>query len=80
MPTGCNLDHMTANDRRAEIASILATGVLRAVRESRRGGSADANDSAETGASGLDLCAHSPLSVAARPAGSRVASCVVGHG
>lgn len=69
MPTGRNPDHMTAHDRRAEIASIIAAGVLRAVRQSRRCGSADSNDSAETDASRLDLSANSPLSVAPRPAG-----------
>lgn len=69
MPTGRNPDHMTANERRAEIAGNLAVSVLRAVRQSQRCGSADSNDSTESSASRLDLCAHSPLSVASRPAG-----------
>ena len=69
MPTGRNPDHMTADERRHEIASILAAGVLRAVRQSRRCGSTDSIDSPETGNSRLDLCAHSPLSVAPQPAG-----------
>lgn len=69
MPTGRKPDYMTTDERRREIASILAVGVLRAVRQSRRCGPSDSNDSAETGTSRLDLCANSPLSVAPRPAG-----------
>ena len=69
MPTGRNPDHMTADERRDEIASILAVGMLRAARNARRSESAAPNDSAETGSSRLDLCANSPLSVAPRPAG-----------
>jgi len=69
MPTGRNPDHMTAAERRDEIASILAASMLRAVRNARRSESADSIDSAETGPSRLDLCANSPLSVAPRPAG-----------
>lgn len=69
MPTGRNPDHMTADERRDEIARILAAGMLRAVRHARRFESADPNESAETGPRRLDLCANSPLSVAPRPAG-----------
>lgn len=69
MPTDRNPDHMTTDARCAEIVSILAAGVLRAVRQSRRCESSDPTDSAESGASRLDLCAHLPLSVAPRPAG-----------
>lgn len=69
MPTGRNPDHMTADERRDEIAGILAAGMLRAVRHARRSESAHSNASAETGLSRLDLCANSPLSVAPRPAG-----------
>ena len=69
MPTGRNPDHMTADDRRAEIASILAAGMLRAIRHARRSESANSNNSVETGPRRLELCANAPLSVAARPAG-----------
>ena len=44
MPTERNPDHMTAEDRRREITGILAAGVLRAVRQSRRRGDADSDD------------------------------------
>ena len=36
MPTGRNPDHMTADERHDEIASILAVGMLRAIRLARR--------------------------------------------
>ena len=49
MPTGRNPDHMTDEERRAEIARILADGMLRAVRHARRSESANSNDSAESG-------------------------------
>ncbi len=69
MPTGRNPDYMTTDERRREIASILAAGVLRTVRESRRSSSAIADAPTDSAASRLDLCANSPLSVAPRPAG-----------
>jgi len=69
MPTGRNPDHMTAAERRDEIARILAVGMIRAVRDTRRASSATTNTPAESGSSRLDLCANSPLSVAPRPAG-----------
>ena len=69
MPTGRNLDHMTPEERRREIASILAAGVLRAVRQSRRRGDADSGDLPDSRDSRLELGADSPLSVAPRPAG-----------
>lgn len=69
MPTGRNPDHMTPEERRHEIASILAAAVLRAVRQSRRRGDADSDDLPDSRESRLELGANSPLSVAPRPAG-----------
>jgi len=69
MPTGRNPDHMTAEERRREIAGILAAGVLRAVRQSRRRGAVDLGDSADSLDSRLLLGAKSLLSVAPRSAG-----------
>ena len=58
MPTGLNPDHMTAEERRREIAGILAAGVLRAVRQSRRSGGADSDDSSDSRDSRLELGAN----------------------
>ena len=69
MPTGRNPDHMTAEERRREIAGILAAGLLRAVRQSRRSVAADLVDSSDSRDSRLELGTNSPLSVAPRPAG-----------
>jgi len=74
-----NPESMTATERRAKIASILALGVVRAARQARQaessrhsGTSPRAEHGPEPSASsGLDLCADLPLSVAPRPAGSR---------
>lgn len=60
---------MTAEERRAEVASILARGLLRAIRNVRaRTHSADekVSDSAETC---LDSSGDLPLGVAQRPTG-----------
>lgn len=69
MPTGRNPDHMTADERYREIAGILAAGVLRAVRQSRRRGDTHSDDLPDSRDSRLELGADSPLSVAPRPAG-----------
>lgn len=69
MPIGRNPDHMTAEERRREIAGILAAGVLRAVRQSRRRGDGDSDDLPDSRDSRLELGADSPLSVAPRSAG-----------
>ena len=69
MPTGRNPDHMTTDERRREIAGILAAAVLRAVRQSRRRGDADSDDLPDSCDSRLELGADSPLSMAPRPAG-----------
>ena len=64
-----NPDTMTATERRTEIASILATGLMRSVRVARSRTSVVAEKVSEAGEFGLDLSANSPLSVAPRPAG-----------
>ena len=69
MPSGRNPDHMTAQERRREIAGILAVGVLCAVRQSRRCGNGYSNDLPDSHDSLLELGANSSLSVALRPAG-----------
>lgn len=66
-----NPESMTANERRAEIASIMARGVVRAVRRARLGTSSASEPGPDSSDRGLDLCADLPLSVAPRPAGSR---------
>lgn len=62
---------MTATERRAEIASILARGVVRAIQATRGPTSALEDEVAKRGGTCLDLRADLPLSVAPRPAGSR---------
>lgn len=69
MPTGRNPDHMTTEERRREVAGILAAGVLRAIRQSRRRGGQGSDDLPDSRDSRLELGANSPLSVAPRPAG-----------
>jgi len=66
-----NPESMTATERRAEITSILARGVVRAVRASRGRISAPSTETAEGGGTCLDLPADLPLSVAPRSTGSR---------
>ncbi|MDP7071122.1 MAG: hypothetical protein QF561_07215 [Phycisphaerales bacterium] len=68
MPTGRNPDNMTTDERRDEVASILAGAMLRTTR-SQRGTLSNLSKTRESRDSGLDLCANSPLSVAPRPAG-----------
>lgn len=64
-----NPETMTVAERRAEVASILARGLLRTVRNAKSGTSLAVQKVSESGDSGLDLPTHSPLSVAPRPAG-----------
>lgn len=71
MDTTRNPESMTTHERRAEIASIMARGVVRAVRRARSGTSSAPEPAPESSGNGLDLCADLPLSVAPRPAGSR---------
>lgn len=62
-------DSMTADDRRAEVASILARGLVRAVRDTRAHVAQSAAIPSELAAAGLDLPAELRLSVAPRPSG-----------
>jgi hypothetical protein len=71
MLTGRNPDHMSAGERRDEIAGILAAGLLRAVRRARRSGSANSCASIGTRPSRRDLRAKTPLSVAPQPPPTR---------
>lgn len=71
MDTTRNPESLTATERRAEIASIMARGVVRAVRRARLGTSSASEPGPESSGRGLDLCADLPLSVALQPAGSR---------
>lgn len=64
-------DTMTAEERRGEVASILAWGLVRAVRAARARMSERAESPRGCGGTCLDLRADLPLSVAPRPAGSR---------
>jgi hypothetical protein len=60
---------MTADERRLEVASILAVGMLRRVRH-LKAPHLDARQTSPPGAQiGLDLPAETRLSVAQRPAG-----------
>lgn len=60
---------MTAEERRAEVASILARGAVRLVRERRLHLSAAAESAGIPTTACLDLPAESRLSVAPRPRG-----------
>jgi hypothetical protein len=64
-----NPETMTVAERRAEIASILARGLVRAVRNAKYGTSSAVQKVSESGDSVLDLPTDSPLSVAPRLAG-----------
>jgi len=64
-----NPETMTIVERRAEIASILAQGLVRSVRVARSRTSLAFQKVSEAGESGLDLPGDLPLSVAPRPAG-----------
>lgn len=72
MTSSKNPDSMTPSEREAEIASILARGVVRAVRaeRARTGGTTRAIDEhARSLGDGLELSPEAALSVATRPAG-----------
>jgi len=68
MNSNRNPETMTAEERRSEVADLLASGLLRAVRNARSRTSSvseKVSDSAETC---LDSSGDLPLSVAQRPA------------
>jgi hypothetical protein len=60
---------MTADKRRQEVASILATGLLRRVRTSRTAASDAALESPPESQIGLELPSETRLSVAQQPVG-----------
>jgi hypothetical protein len=60
---------MTERERRDEVASILAAGLLRCVRAAKSMPSDVGKTSSPTPPLGLDLPAKTRLSVAQRPAG-----------
>lgn len=60
---------MSAADRRDEVASILACGLLRCVRLSRSRTSAPPEKVSDSGNIGLELGEHSRLTVVNRPRG-----------
>ena len=69
MDTTRNPETMTVAERRAEVASILALGLVRAARNARIRTSLPVQKASEVGENGLDLPSDLPLSVAQRPAG-----------
>lgn len=60
---------MTPAERDAEITSILARGVIRAVRTARGRSALDIDIDRESRAGGLELARDAGLSVSARPRG-----------
>jgi hypothetical protein len=64
-----NPESMTPAERDAEIASILARGVVRAIRAHLARLALDINIDRESRGSGLELARDEGLSVSARPGG-----------
>jgi hypothetical protein len=62
-------DLMTEPQRREEVATLLAAGLLRRVREARAAVSTSGGTSGDASGGGLDLSSETRLSVAPRPAG-----------
>jgi hypothetical protein len=62
-------ESMTAEERRLEVASILARGVLRRTRIVKTGNSSPQKTASESPRNGLDVPVETRLSVAPRPAG-----------
>ena len=60
---------MTVAERRAEVTSILARGLVRTVRLARSRTSPNLEKISKAGEDGLELGKHAGLSVAPRPAG-----------
>jgi len=67
MNSNRNPETMTADERRAEIAGLLACGMLRAVRNGRSRTSSAGEKVSESAATCLDSSGDLPLSVAQRP-------------
>jgi hypothetical protein len=64
-----NPETMTPAERDAEVVSILAHGLARAVRIARSRSTREIGEPRESSAAGLELPPHAVLSVAARPRG-----------
>ena len=64
MPKHCPSHNLSATDRRREIASILARGVIRWRRRAKASGIIDAQKPTESGENGLELSRETRLSVA----------------
>ena len=62
-------DSMTADERRQEVAAILADGLLRCVRAAKSAQSSPPETSSEDRRNSLDVRPETRLSVAQRPAG-----------
>jgi hypothetical protein len=62
-------ESMTAEERRREVASILANGLLRRLRASESAASSPAKTVSKGSKTGLELPAETRLSVAPRPGG-----------
>ena len=62
-------ESMTADERRDEVAGILAAGLLRRVRQVEMGRFDAGEISAPKSRNGLDLPSETRLSVSQRPAG-----------
>jgi len=67
MNSNRNPETMTADERRAEVAGLLASGLLRAVRNARSRTSSAGEKVSESGDTCLDSSGDLPLSVAERP-------------
>ncbi len=62
-------ESMTAEERRQEIAGILARGLLRRVRMDGRAASPAGKKTSKNPETGLEVSSETRLSVAPRPAG-----------
>ncbi len=62
-------ESMTAEERRREVAAILANGLLRRLRAAESAACTPAKEVSERPGNRLELPAETPLSVAPRPAG-----------
>ena len=62
-------ESMTAEERRREVAAILATGLLRRLRAAESAAPSPAKTVSKESETGLELPAESRLSVAPRPGG-----------
>ena len=63
-----NPESMTIDERSDEVASILARGLVRSVRDARSRTSSPVKKVLESGEDGLELGDHAGLTVAPRPA------------